>query len=191
MKNRVCKWIILIWLMTMFGLWFLTPSTENPWLKNTVFLITLAVQAIVFLAVSKIPQTKKEDRYFGLTEKLYSLTIFAAMGIYIKGVWAITPNTTPVWIKHVFLGLVLLVLAIFFLYFIFKKVEEKPDERFYADLAKAACLTLSLILACLMILSIVTFFFPFTLTAGMILIFGAAMILAFDIAFFLFEKRGA
>jgi hypothetical protein len=41
-----------------------------------------------------------------------------------------------------------------------------------------------------MILTIITFFQPFTLKAGMILIFSAAMILAFDFAFFFFEKRG-
>ena len=81
-------------------------------------------------------------------------------------------------------------LLAFFLYIAFKKVDEKPDDRFYTNLAKAACLTLILVLLSLMILTIITFFQPVTLTAGIILIFSAAMILAFDFAFFFFEKRG-
>lgn len=191
MKNKkrlYISWLLmlLLWFLT----WFLTPQSHPAWIKTTVFIIALLFQAIILWLFRKEAFQDPEDRYFGLTEKLYSMTIFAAMGVYTKGIWALTPNSNPIWIKHVFLGLGLLILVAFFLYFAFKKVDEKPDERFYADLAKAACLTLSLILACLMILSVIAFFFPFTLTAGMILIFGAVMILAFDIAFFLFEKRG-
>lgn len=189
MKNK--KWLYIFWLPLMLLLWFLSPQSHPAWIKFTVFIIVLLFQAVILWLFRKEAFQAPEDRYFGLTEKLYSMTIFAAMGIYTKGIWAITPDTNPVWIKHVFLGLGLLILIAFFLYFAFKKVNERPDERFYADLAKAACLTLTLVLVCLMILSVITFFFPFILTAGMILIFGAAMILAFDIAFFLFEKRGA
>ncbi|WP_165211963.1 DUF3796 domain-containing protein [Streptococcus tangpeifui] len=189
MKNK--KWLYISWLPLMLLLWFLTPQGHPAWIKPTVFIIVLLVQAIIFWLFRKEAFQDKEDRYFGLTEKLYSMTIFAAFGIYTKGLWALTPNSNPIWLKHVFLGLGLLILVAFFLYFAFKKVDEKPDERFYADLARAACLTLTLILASLMILSVIAFFFPFTLTAGMVLIFGAVMILAFDIAFFVFEKRGA
>ncbi|MGT2906668.1 DUF3796 domain-containing protein [Streptococcus dentiloxodontae] len=196
MKNK--KWLYISWLPLMLLLWFLTPQSHPAWIKPTVFISVLLVQAIILLVQAiilwffrKEAFQDPENRYFGLTEKLYSLTLLAAMGIYIKGIWAFTPNTNPIWLKPVFLGLVLLILVAFFLYFAFKKVDEKPDERFYADLAKAACLTLTLMLASLIILSVITFFLPFTLTAGMVLIFGAVMILTFDIAFFLFEKRGA
>lgn len=112
------------------------------------------------------------------------------MGIYAKGIWVITPATNPRWIKDSFLGFGLLLLLAFFLYFVFKKIDEKPDDRFYTNLSKAACLTLCLVLLSLMILTIITFFYPFTLKAGIILIFGAAIILTFDFAFFFFEKRG-
>ena len=189
MKNK--KWLYISWLPLMLLLWFLSPQSHPTWIKPTVCISVLLVQAVIFGFFRKEAFQDPEDRYFGLTEKLYTMTILAAMGIYTKGIWTLTPNSNPIWIKHVILGLGLLILVIFFVYFAFKKVDEKPDERFYADLAKAACLTLTLMLACLMILSVITFFFPFTLTAGMVLIFGAVMILVFDIAFFLFEKRGA
>lgn len=189
MKNK--KWLYISWLPLMLLLWFLSPQSHPAWIKPTVFIIVLLVQSVILWFFHKEAFQDPEDRYFGLTEKLYSMTIFAAMGAYTKGIWVLTPNSNPIWIKHVILGLGLLILVVFFVYFAFKKVDEKPDERFYANLAKAACLTLTLMLACLMILSVITFFLPFTLTAGMVLIFGAVMILTFDIAFFLFEKRGA
>ena len=172
------------------AIWFLTPASNPAWIKNGIFAGFLIYLLLLFLFISKLPKPDPETFYFGLTEKLYTVTLFGAMGIYGKGIWVITPATNPSWIKDVFLGFGLFLLMAFFLYFAFKKVYEKPDDRFYTNLAKAACLTLGLVLLSLMILTIITFFQPFTLKAGMILIFSAAMILAFDFAFFFFEKRG-
>jgi len=70
------------------------------------------------------------------------------------------------------------------------KADEQADERFYMNLAKAACTTLVLIVLSLIVLSIVTFFLPFTLRTGMVLIFTASMIVFFDLFFLIFEKRG-
>ena len=173
------------------AIWLLTPTTDPTWIKNGIFAGFLIYLLLIFLFISKLPKPDPEEPfYFGLTEKLYTVTLFGAMGIYGKGIWVITPATNPSWIKDVFLGFGLFLLVAFFLYFAFKKVYEKPDDRFYTNLAKAACLTLGLVLLSLMILTVITFFYPFTLQAGMILIFSAAMILAFDFAFFYFEKRG-
>ena len=172
------------------AIWLLTPTTDPTWIKNGIFAGFLIYLLLIFLFISKLPKPDPETFYFGLTEKLYTVTLLGAMGIYGKGIWVITPATNPSWIKDVFLGFGLFLLMAFFLYFAFKKVDEKPDDRFYTNLAKAACLTLGLVLLSLMILTIITFFQPFTLKAGMILIFSAAMILAFDFAFFFFEKRG-
>ena len=172
-------------------IWFLTPASNPAWIKISIFSGFLIYLLLIFLFISKLPKPDQDEPfYFGLTEKLYTVTLFGAMGIYGKGIWVITPATNPGWIKDGFLGFGLVVLLAFFLYFAFKKVDEKPDDRFYTNLAKAACLTLGLVLLSLMILTIITFFQPFTLKAGMILIFSAAMILAFDFAFFFFEKRG-
>ncbi|HFI0144085.1 TPA: hypothetical protein ACGPBJ_000314 [Streptococcus suis] len=172
-------------------IWFMTPASNPAWIKISIFTGFLIYLLLLFLYFSKLPKPAPNmSFYFGLTEKLYTVTLIAAMGIYGKGIWIITPATNPSWIKDVFLGFGLFLLLIFFLYFTFKKVDEKPDDRFYTNLAKAACLTLCLVLLSLIIFTIITFFQPFTLTAGMILIFSAAMILAFDFAFFFFEKRG-
>ena len=172
-------------------IWFLTPASDPAWIKNGIFAGFLIYLLLLFLFISKLPKPDPDEPfYFGLSEKIYTVTLLAAMGIYGKGIWVITPATNPSWIKDGFLGFGLFLLLAFFLYFAFKKVDEKPDDRFYTNLAKAACLTLSLVLLSLMILTIITFFYPFTLQAGMLLIFSAAMILAFDFVFFYFEKRG-
>lgn len=184
------KWPYLFTVAMMLGLWLLTPNSNPAWIKHLIFAITILVQVIIFTVISRIKPVPKEERYFGLTEKLYTVTLFTAFAIYTKGIWVLTPDTNPVWLKHFFLGAGLVILTILALYFLLKKTKEKPDERFWADLAKAGAVTLLFILFSLLILSIVTFLIPFTLTAGMVFIYTAVMIFTFDLAFFYFEKRG-
>lgn len=181
------KWIFLLVIAMMGLIWVTTPPSNY---KNLVFLIVIIVQTIIFTVLSRIKPLPKEEQYFGLTEKLYTVTLFTAFAIYTKGIWALTPDTNPAWLKHFFLGAGLVILTLLALYFLFKKTTEKPDERFWLDMAKAGAVTLALILISLLVLSVVTFFSPFTLTAGMILIYAAAMIFTFDLTFFYFEKRG-
>lgn len=185
--NKQSKWTFIIGMVITIGIWLFTPNSHPLWIKHTILGILSLYQIIIFIIFAKMKTPPKEERHFGLTEKLYTLTLFLAMAIYIKGLWAILPFT---WITHLICGSCLFTMVLFFLYFAFKKVEERPDERFYADLSKAACLTLVVLLLGFLLLSVFTFFIPFTLQAGMILIFSAAMILVFDFAFFVFEKRG-
>ena len=188
--KHIKKWLIWTWLPVMLLLWLLTPPSNSLWVKHTVFLVTITMQGLIFWLVSKAQSQEDEEKYFGLTEKLYGMTLFSAMAIYTKGIWIITPATSPIWLKHLFLGSGLFVLILCFLYFALKKVDEQADERFYMNLAKAACTTLVLIVLSLIVLSIVTFFLPFTLRTGMVLIFTASMIVFFDLFFLIFEKRG-
>ncbi|MEX2784061.1 hypothetical protein AB3331_02545 [Streptococcus sp. H49] len=191
---KYVTYFIIPWLSTMGLLWFVMPPSHPSWIKPLALSIVMLLQTVCFFIMLKLrvlDGTKEQQkRYFGLTEKLYTVTILTASAIYVKGIWVLSPASNPVWIKHLFLGLALLVLVGLALYFAFKKVDEYPDDRFYANLAKAASLTLLLMLVSLMVLSLVTFFVPFVLTAGMVLVFGAAMVLIFDIAFYAFEKRG-
>ncbi len=174
----------------MLGICFLTPNSNPVWLKLLIFALTILVQVVVFVVLSRIKPIPKEERYFGLTEKLYTVTLFSAFAIYTKGIWILTPDTNPVWLKHLFLGIGLATLTLLALYFCFKKTKERPDERFWFNMAKAGAVTLIMILMSLLIVSAVTFFIPFTLTAGMVLIYTATMIFTFDLAFFYFEKQG-
>ena len=188
MKNK--KWLYISWLPLMLLLWFLSPQSHPTWIKSITFIIVLLVQAGILWFFRKEAFQAPENRYFGLTEKLYTVTLFTAFAIYTKGLWVLTPDTKPIWLKHFYLGTGLVILSVLALYFFFKKTKEKPDERFWFDMAKAGAVTLAMILFSLLILSVVTFFVPFTLTAGMILIYATAMIFTFDLAFFYFEKQG-
>ncbi|QHF55122.1 MULTISPECIES: hypothetical protein [Streptococcus] len=176
--------------ITMIILGVATPNSNPWWIKPLILTITIILQLILLSILFRIQPNQRQQAYFGLTEKLYTCTLLTTMGIYTKGIWVITPDTNPAWLKHLFLGLSLLILVGFFLYFAIKKVDEKADDRFYINLAKAASLTLILVLSSLMVLSIITFFMPFSLNAGMVLIYGATMIFIFDIGFWIFEKRG-
>ncbi len=184
------KWTFILTLLVTAALWIWTPPSNPNWVKHLVCAGAILFQLLLFLYFKRIPAPNSKETYFGLTEKLYTVTLFTAFAIYTKGIWALTPDTDPIWLKHLVLGIGLTVLAALALYFLFKPVAEKPDDRFYMNLAKAASLTLVLVVASLMLLTIVTFFRPLTLNAGMVLIFGGAIIFAFDLAFFYFEKRG-
>ena len=190
MKN-IQKQTYLGCLAFMLALWIFTPQSNPVWIKHLIFFLTIIQQSLIFWLFRKqIARPSKKSNYFGLTEKLYTATIFAAIFIYTVGIWILAPATQPVWIKHLILGISCLIEIGTLLYFLFKKVDEKPDERFYSNLAKAACLTLFILFICLTLLTLITFFWPFTLTTGMVLIFFGIIILLFNIAFFHFEKRG-
>lgn len=100
--KHIKKWLIWTWLPVMLLLWLLTPPSNPPWIKHTVFLVTITMQGLIFWLVSKVQSQEDEEKYFGLTEKLYGMTLFTAMAIYTKGIWIITPATSPIWLKHLF-----------------------------------------------------------------------------------------
>lgn len=183
-------WILLACLTLTGLIWFLTPVSRPIWIKHVVLFGASLYQLIIFFYLTKLPIQDKKERYFGLTEKIYSMTIMAAMTIYSVGIWILTPSTQPTQIKPLFLGTGLTALLGLLLYNTFKKIDEGPDDHFYANLAKTACFTLILILLSFLALGLISFFFPFTLTTGVILFFSAVTILVFDMVFFFFEKRG-
>ena len=95
---------------------------------------------------------KKNER-FGLTRKLYTLTVLVAMSIHTVGVWHLTPETNQPFIKNIFMGGLLLFLLIAIFYFIFKPANEQPDERFYINLAKSASIMFIVTIILLLVLT--------------------------------------
>ena len=65
--------------------------------------------------------------------------MFAASIFYTVGIWVATPSVSS-GIKEWILGIGLVIEVSVFGFFCFKNVKETPDERFYANLAKAASL---------------------------------------------------
>ena len=135
-------------------------------------------------------QKGKEKTIFDLSAKLYTMLLFAATIFYTVGIWVATPSISS-GIKEWILGVGLVIEVIVFGFFSLKNVKETPDERFYANLAKAASLMFVFILGVLMILAVIIGYMgSFTLYMGQIFISIAALICIFAVVYLILERRG-
>ena len=135
-------------------------------------------------------QKGKEKIIFDLSAKLYTILLFAASIFYTVGIWVATPSESS-GIKEWILGIGLVIEVILFVFFSLKNVKETPDERFYANLAKAASLMFVFILGALMILSVIIVYMgALTLYMGQVFISIAALIFIFAVVYFILERRG-
>ena len=135
-------------------------------------------------------QKGKGKIIFDLSAKLYTILVFAASIFYTVGIWVATPSESS-GIKEWILGISLVIEVILFGFFSLKNVKETPDERFYANLAKAASLMFVCILGALMILAVIIGYMgSLTLYMGQIFISIAALICIFAVVYFILERRG-
>ena len=135
-------------------------------------------------------QKGKEKTIFDLSAKLYTMLLFAATIFYTVGIWVATPSVRS-GIKEWILGVGLVIEVIVFGFFSLKNVKETPDERFYANLAKAASLMFVFILGALMILAVIIGYMgSLTLYMGQIFISIAALICFFAVVYLISERRG-
>ena len=135
-------------------------------------------------------QKGKGKIIFDLSAKLYTILFFAASIFYTVGIWVATPSESS-GIKEWILGIGLVIEVIVFGFFCLKNVKETPDERFYANLAKAASLMFVFILGALMILAVIIGYMgSLTLYMGQIFISIAALICIFAVVYFILERRG-
>lgn len=135
-------------------------------------------------------QKGKGKIIFDLSAKLYTILVFAASIFYTVGIWVASPSESS-GIKEWILGIILVIEVILFGFFSLKNVKETPDERFYANLAKAASLMFVFILGALMILAVIIGYMgSLTLYMGQIFISIAALICIFAVVYFILERRG-
>ena len=135
-------------------------------------------------------QKSKVKTIFDLSAKLYAILVFAASIFYTVGIWVATPSVSS-GIKEWILGIGLVIELILFGFFCLKNVKETPDERFYANLAKAASLMFVFILGALMILAVIIGYMgSLTLYMGQVFISIAALICIFAVVYFILERRG-
>ena len=135
-------------------------------------------------------QKGKGKIIFDLSAKLYTILLFAASIFYTVGIWVATPSESS-GIKEWILGIGIVIEVIVFGFFCLKNVKETPDERFYANLAKAASLMFVFILGALMILAVIIGYMEsLTLYMGQIFISIAALICIFAVVYLILERRG-
>ena len=135
-------------------------------------------------------QKDKEKTIFDLSAKLYTVLVLAASIFYTVGFLVATPSESS-GIREWILGIGLVIEVSVFGFFCFKNVKETPDERFYANLAKAASLMFVFILGALMILAVIIGYIgSLTLYMGQIFISIAALILIFAVVYLILERRG-
>ena len=139
------------------------------------------------------PHKSQKDKgkiIFDLSAKLYTVLLFAATIFYTVGIWVVTPSESS-GIREWILGIGLVIEVILFGFFSLKNVKETPDERFYANLAKAASLMFVFILGALMILAVIIGYIgSLTLYMGQIFISIAALIFIFAVVYLILERRG-
>ena len=135
-------------------------------------------------------QKGKGKIIFDLSAKLYTVLLFAASIFYTVGIWVATPSVSS-GIKEWILGIGLVIEVIVFSFFCLKNVKETPDERFYANLAKAASLMFVFILGALIILVVIIGYMgSLTLYMGQFFISIAAFICIFAVVYLILERRG-
>ena len=135
-------------------------------------------------------QKGKGKIIFDLSAKLYTILVFAASIFYTVGFLVATPSESS-GIREWILGIGLVIEVSVFGFFCFKNVKETPDERFYANLAKAASLMFVFILGALMILAVIIGYIgSLTLHMGQIFISIAALIFIFAVVYLILERRG-
>ena len=152
--------------------------------------ISVSGQIVAICSWLHKSQKGKEKIIFDLSAKLYTILVFAASIFYTVGIWVATPSVSS-GIKEWILGIGLVIEVIVFGFFCLKNVKETPDERFYANLAKAASLMFVFILGALMILAVIIGYMgSLTLYMGQIFFSIAALICIFAVVYFILERRG-
>ena len=152
--------------------------------------ISVSGQIVAICSWLHKSQKGKGKTIFDLSAKLYTILFFAASIFYTVGIWVATPSVSS-GIKEWILGIGLVIEVIVFVFFSLKNVKETPDERFYANLAKAASLMFVFILGALMILSVIIVYMgALTLYMGQTFISIAALICIFAVVYFILERRG-
>ena len=135
-------------------------------------------------------QKGKRKTIFDLSAKLYTILLFAASIFYTVGFLVATPSESS-GIREWILGIGLVIEVSVFGFFCLKNVKETSDERFYANLAKAASLMFVFILVALMILAVIIGYMgSLTLYMGQIFISIAVLICIFAVVYLILERIG-
>ena len=190
-KSQKMRGLIAMIAVALFIDFIVLFGSNLSWEPKLVITgISVSGQIVAIWSWLHKSQKGKEKIIFDLSAKLYTILVFAASIFYTVGIWVATPSESS-GIKEWILGIGLVIEVILFGFFSLKNVKETPDERFYANLAKAASLMLVFTLGALMILTVIIGYMgSLTLYMGQVFISIAALIFIFAVVYFILERRG-
>ena len=190
-KSQKMRGLIAMIAVALFIDFIVLFGSNLSWEPKLVITgISVSGQIVAIWSWLHKSQKGKEKIIFDLSAKLYTILVFAASIFYTVGIWVATPSESS-GIKEWILGIGLVIEVIVFGFFSLKNVKETPDERFYANLAKAASLMFVFILGALMILAVIIGYMgSLTLYMGQIFISIAALIFIFAVVYLILERRG-
>lgn len=190
-KSQKMRGLIAMIAVALFIDFIVLFGSNLSWEPKLVITgISVSGQIVAIWSWLHKSQKGKEKIIFDLSAKLYTILVFAASIFYTVGIWLATPSVSS-GIKEWILGIGLVIEVILFAFFCLKNVKETPDERFYANLAKAASLMFVFILGALMILAVIIGYMgSLTLYMGQIFFSIAALICIFAVVYFILERRG-
>ena len=190
-KNQKMRGLIAVIAVALFIDFIVLFGSNLSWEPKLVITgISVSGQIVAIWSWLHKSQKGKGKIIFDLSAKLYTILVFAASIFYTVGIWVATPSVSS-GIKEWILGIGLVIEVILFAFFCLKNVKETPDERFYANLAKAASLMLVFTLGALIILTVIIGYMgSLTLYMGQVFISIAALIFIFAVVYFILERRG-
>ena len=190
-KSQKMRGLIAMIAVALFIDFIVLFGSNLSWEPKLVITgISVSGQIVAIWSWLHKSQKGKGKIIFDLSAKLYTILVFAASIFYTVGIWVANPSESS-GIKEWILGIGLVIEVIVFGFFSLKNVKETPDERFYANLAKAASLVFVFILGALMILAVIIGYMgSLTLYMGQIFISIAALICIFAVVYFILERRG-
>mgnify|MGYP000931963941 CR=1 FL=1 len=191
--NQKLVLLLPLWILVLWGdLAVLSGAVQFSSLEKLILIGGTGIG--LFFATWGVLKSKqngvRERRIFSIKEKLNGVLVLSASSIYTLGIWFSTPSAGL--LKEIVMGIGLLVQLIFLLYFISRKADEEADERFYANLSKAAMTAFASSIVVLLTLALLlTIVRGMYVPGGIFFIVAGMLVLLFNFVFMYLESRGA
>ena len=192
-KSQKLVLLLPLWILVLWGDWAVLSGEVRFSSLEKLILVSGTGIGLFFAtwgALKSKQNEVRERKIFSIKEKLNSILVLSASSIYTLGIWLSTPSAGL--LKEIVMAVGLLVQLIFLAYFILRKADEEADERFYANLSKAAMAAFASSIVVLLTLALLlTIVKGLSIPGGIFFIVAGALVLLFNFAFMYLESRGA
>ena len=191
--NQKLVLLLPLWILVLWGDWAVLSGAVRFSLLEKLILIG-GTGIGLFFATWGVLKSKqngvRERKNFSIKEKLNGVLVLSASSIYTLGIWLSTPSAGL--LKEIVMVIGLLVQLIFLVCFISRKADEQADERFYANLSKAAMTAFASSIVVLLTLALLlTIVRGLYVPGGIFFIVAGMLVLLFNFVFMYLESRGA